>query len=71
MEPREYKLYDYIDTYKTSNFTIKDLVAMDKEVYIIKIQNSHVLNNRVRITYINPDSHLKYFYNNYTNERES
>jgi CRISPR-associated protein Cas8b1/Cst1 subtype I-B len=71
MEPREYKLYDYIDTYKTFDFTIKDLVAMDKELYIVNVRNSHVLNNRVCITYINPYSHLKYFINNYTNERES
>jgi hypothetical protein len=56
MEPREYEPY-VIDTHVTTSFTIKDLVVMDKALYILNVENSPKLSmpNRVRITHYNPN----------------
>jgi hypothetical protein len=55
MEPREYEPY-FIDTHVTDDFTIKDLVVMDEELYVIKVENSPKLSmpNRVAIRHANP-----------------
>ena len=56
MEPSEYDPY-IIDTHVTTEFTIKDLVVMDKVLYILNVENSPKLSmpNRVRITHYNPN----------------
>jgi hypothetical protein len=56
MEPSEYDPY-IIDTHVTTSFTIKDLVVMDKVLYILNVENSPKLSmpNRVRITHCNPN----------------
>ena len=55
MEPREYEPY-FIETYVTDLFTIKHLVVMDEELYVIKVENSPKLSmpNRVAIRHANP-----------------
>ena len=61
MEPREYEPY-IIDKYVTDKFTIKDLVVMDEELYILNIANSPKLSmpNRVRITHFNPNRQIPF-----------
>ena len=55
MEPREYEPH-FIDTHVTTKFTIKDLVVMNEELYVIKVENSPKLSmlNRVAIRHVNP-----------------